>query len=165
MEFKTISNENITMDMITSLQEINYLQFSNCKFYNVFHHIYNLTNLVSLELRDCDITKDDVAGVIGEDITDSIANLQSLKAFSANTQTPIKISKKIFEMNLQCISLGQNIIIPNDVIYYNLMNYSTFYINYVNKQEKSNTYDIPDTSYQYENTMFSDLTTFLSNLW
>ena len=163
MTFKSISNENITVDIITSLQEINYLQFINCKFYNVFHHMYNLTSIISLQLTDCDILKDEKTN-FGEDITDSIANLQSLKAFSANTQTPIKISKKIFEMNLQCISLGQNIIIPTDVIYYNLMNYSTFYINYVNKHEKSNTYDIPDASYQYENTMLIIITHHHKNI-
>ncbi len=38
------------------------------------------------------------------------------------------------------------------------MNYSTFYINYINKQDKSNTYNIPDTSYQYENTMLIIIT-------
>jgi hypothetical protein len=48
MKFKSISNENITVDIITSLQEIKYLQFINCKFYNVFHHMYNLTALISL---------------------------------------------------------------------------------------------------------------------
>lgn len=163
MNFKTISNENITVDTITRLQSINYLQFINCKFYNVFHHIYNLTNLISLELRDCDIAKNGKTNygstiLVCEDITDSIANLKALKTIMVNTKSSINISSKLFEMNLSSISLGTKIIIPNDVIYYNLMNYSTFYINYVKRYEKTNTYDIPDAIYQYENTMLLIIT-------
>ena len=143
MEYETISNKKITVDMMTGLQSINCLRFISCNFYNAFHHIYNLTNLTSLELNNCVFMKiDEINNSIHmyerEEVTDSIAKLINLKVFIISAETGINVSKKIFEMNLTCLILGTNVTVPNDVIYYNLMNYSSLYIDDKNINKKSN---------------------------
>jgi hypothetical protein len=134
MGYKNIHNANIQEETLTSLTDILYLSFENCTFYNVFHHIYNLTNLISLQLINCDIAKDVkqnelITLRINDDITDDIIKLVHLKSLTISTNSTVHISKRVFEMNLTTIILSKNIIIPDDVIYYNLMNYESFYIN------------------------------------
>jgi hypothetical protein len=158
MVYKNIHNDNIRAETLTSLTDIKYLSFENCTFYNVFHHIYNLTNLETLQLINCDIAKDvkqneSITLRINDEITDDIVKLVNLNSLIINTNSKVRISKRVFEMNLRTIILSRHIVVPDDAIYYNLMNYESFFINDSNKDD-NNIYAIqPSKYYQNKDTM------------
>ena len=168
-DYKIIHNQLIKVEMLQNLTNITYLTFENCTFYNVFHHIYDLTKLKTLRLINCSISRDkELDEIINMlpcvDITDSIIKLVNLKELIINTQYPINISKKLFEMNLTSIAIGENIITSVDVCYYNLMNYNSFYINYLKKNKKTNRPDTKSIQYQHENTMLITINSTNDNI-
>ena len=125
-ETMQFANSVIYLDMLTSNNNLKYLSFYDCSFYDMFHHIYNMTNLVYLNITKCKIFN---SLNQTSKITDDIVNLTNLT--SLYIDSIVEISSKIFTMKLKDLSISNLILLPPDCIYSNLENYDAFNIGFL----------------------------------